>query len=108
VILLGCCALIFGQAWRATGDRPFATRAQLASVGRVLLPAVGLVVAMQWVGLYVASALYMALYMRWIGHHRWVTVVAVSVGITVATFLIFETWFLVPMPKGPLESWLGY
>jgi putative tricarboxylic transport membrane protein len=108
VIMLGCCALIFAQAWRAAADRPFATRAQLASVSRVLLPAVGLVVAMQWVGLYVASAVYMAVYMRWIGHHRWITVVAVSVGITVAIFLIFETWFLVPMPKGPLESWLGY
>src|SRR5262245_4987075 len=108
VIMVGCCAVIFAQAWRATADRPFATRAQLASVGRVLLPAVGLVVAMPWVGLYVASAVYIAFYMRWIGHHRWGTVVAVSVGITVAIFLVFETWFLVPMPKGPLESWLGY
>jgi hypothetical protein len=23
-------------------------------------------------------------------------------------FLIFERWFLVPLPKGPLEAWLGY
>jgi hypothetical protein len=46
--------------------------------------------------------------MRWIGHHRWGTVVALSVAIPVATFVIFERWFLVPMPKGPLEAWLGY
>jgi hypothetical protein len=26
----------------------------------------------------------------------------------VVTFVTFELWFLVPMPKGPLESWLGY
>jgi hypothetical protein len=26
----------------------------------------------------------------------------------VVTFLVFEKWFLVPMPKGPLEAWLGY
>jgi hypothetical protein len=108
VVMVACCALIVAQAWRTAADRPFATRAQIVSVGRVLLPAVGLVVVMQWVGLYVASALYMAFYMRWIGRHRWPTVVAVSVGITVAIFFIFETWFLVPMPKGPLESWLGY
>jgi putative tricarboxylic transport membrane protein len=26
----------------------------------------------------------------------------------VLTFVVFEKWFLVPMPKGPLETWLGY
>jgi hypothetical protein len=25
-----------------------------------------------------------------------------------ALFLMFEKWFLVPLPKGPLEAWLGY
>jgi hypothetical protein len=24
------------------------------------------------------------------------------------TFLMFERWFLVPLPKGPLEKFLGY
>jgi hypothetical protein len=28
--------------------------------------------------------------------------------VPVAAFVIFEQWFLVPMPKGPLEEWLGY
>ena len=32
----------------------------------------------------------------------------VAVLFPVLTFVIFETWFLVPMPKGPLEAWLGY
>ena len=60
------------------------------------------------VGLYVASAVYLAFYMRWVGHHRWLTVVVVAIGIPVVTFVVFEQWFLVPMPKGPLEAWLGY
>jgi hypothetical protein len=46
--------------------------------------------------------------MRWVGRHSWLAVVGLAVGIPVATFLIFEKWFLVPMPKGPLEAWLGY
>jgi hypothetical protein len=24
------------------------------------------------------------------------------------TFVIFERWFYVQMPKGPLEAWLGF
>jgi hypothetical protein len=46
--------------------------------------------------------------MRWIGRHSWPAVVGMSVGFSVVTFLLFEKWFLVPMPKGPLETWFGY
>jgi hypothetical protein len=34
-------------------------------------------------------------------------VLAVSVGTSVALFLVFELWFQVPLPKGPLENMLG-
>ena len=67
-----------------------------------------MVVVMQVTGLYVASAIYVAFYMRWIGRHRWPATIAMAVGLSVVTFLVFEEWFLVPMPKGPLEAWLGY
>jgi len=46
--------------------------------------------------------------MRWVGRHRWVTIALLALGIPIATFVIFERWFLVPMPKGPLEAWLGF
>ena len=46
--------------------------------------------------------------MRWVGHHAWLTTALLSLGIPLATFIIFERWFLVPMPKGPLEAWLGF
>ena len=36
------------------------------------------------------------------------SVVVVSVIVSVAIFYVFEIWFLVPMPKGPLETYLGY
>jgi hypothetical protein len=108
VILLVCCAAIMVQAIRKGDRRPFVTRAAAGPVLKVLVPATVFVVLIQVVGLYVASTLYMAVYMRWIGRHSWPAVVLLSVGFPVATFLVFETWFLVPMPKGPLEAWLGY
>jgi hypothetical protein len=102
------CAAIAARAVRRAHDTPFLTGRQARPVLKVIGPAAALVLAMQVIGLYVASALYIGLYMRWIGHHRWVTVLALSAGIPVVTFVIFERWFLVPMPKGPLEAWLGY
>jgi len=108
VVMMATCVVIATQAVRAATGAAFVTREQAAPVLKVLAPAVALVVVMQFVGLYVASALYIALYMRWIGRHPWWQVVTLAVGIPLVTFIIFERWFLVPMPKGPLETWLGF
>src|SRR2546422_6844814 len=86
---------------------PFVRREQLGPVLKVLWPAVALVVLTVSLGLYVSAALYTGFYMRWIGRHSWLAVLAVAVLFPLATFFIFEKWFLVPMPKGPLEAWLG-
>jgi putative tricarboxylic transport membrane protein len=75
---------------------------------QVFWPAAAMVLLTRFVGLYVASALYIGFYMRWVGRHSWFAVVTLSVAIPVITFFTFELWFLVPMPKGPLEAWLGY
>jgi hypothetical protein len=83
-------------------------RGQLTPVAKVLLPAAAMVLLTHFLGLYVAGALYLGAYMRWIGRHSWSLTVALSVAIPIVTFLIFEVWFLVPMPKGPLEAFLGY
>ena len=107
-VMMVACAIVGGQAARRGGGTPFVTRDQLRPVLKVLVPAAGLVVGTQLLGLYVASMLYIGLYMRWIGRHRWVTVTAIALAIPLATFLLFERWFLVPMPKGPLEAWLGF
>jgi hypothetical protein len=81
---------------------------QFRSVVTVFVPAVAMVALTHFVGLYVSGGLYLATYMRWIGRHSWASILLVAVGVPVAAFLIFEVWFLVPLPKGPLETRLGY
>jgi putative tricarboxylic transport membrane protein len=93
---------------RGSDARPFLGRAQLRPVATVLVPAVLMVGLTQAVGLYVSGALYLATYMRWIGRHSWAVILLVAIGVPVVTFLVFEVWFLVPLPKGPLETRLGY
>ena len=88
VVLLACCLGIVVQALRRADRAPFVARGALGPVLTVLWPAIAAVLLMRFVGLDVASALYM--------------------GFSVSAFLVFETWFLVPMPKGPIETWLGY
>ncbi len=108
VFLVGACAFIGWQARARARDVPFVTREQLRPVLATLLPATGFVVLIQFIGLYVATAIFTGVYMRWIGRYGWVPVILIGVLFPVLTFVVFEKWFLVPMPKGPLEAWLGY
>ncbi len=108
LIMVVCCAIIFVQEALRKTSRGFVDSQNLKLVLKVLWPAIVAVGLMEWLGLYVASALYLGFYMRWVGRHSWLTVIGLSIAIPVVTFLIFEKWFLVPMPKGPLEAWLGY
>jgi putative tricarboxylic transport membrane protein len=107
-IMAGCCAAILVRALLRRDGRPFIPPGARAPLLKFFLPAAGLVVLTQVVGLYVAAAVYLVLSMRWIGRHSWPMVAALAVGFPVVTFLVFEIWFRVPMPKGPVEVWLGY
>jgi putative tricarboxylic transport membrane protein len=108
LIMIVCCVIIMAQQALKTARHTFVNREKLRPVLTVLWPAILAVALMQWLGLYVASALYMAFYMRWVGRHSWAAVLLLSLGVPVVTFWVFERWFYVPMPKGPLETWLGY
>jgi putative tricarboxylic transport membrane protein len=92
--------------WREA-DEDFAHRSQIASVLAVLVPTVVYVGLIMPLGLYVASFLLIAYFMRRYGKYRWRLVAAVAVGVPLAFFLVFERWFLVPLPKGPLEHLFG-
>jgi len=80
---------------------------QLKLVLSVLVPTAVYVGLIGWIGIYLASALFVALFMRWLGKYPWWKVTAVAAGNSVVFFLIFEVWFKIPLPKGPLEALLG-
>ncbi len=86
----------------------FAEWSQLRQVLSVLIPSGVYVLVIPYSGIYVASAVLITLFMRWLGGYRWPLAAAVGLGVPVALFLVFEFWFLVPLPKGPVEEWLGF
>jgi putative tricarboxylic transport membrane protein len=87
-------------------DKSFVEVGQLKMVLAVLVPTAVYVMLVTWIGIYVASTVFIAFFMRWLGKYRWWKVAVVSVATMVAFFLIFELWFQVPLPKGPVESFL--
>jgi hypothetical protein len=100
-VVNGVRALLVGR------DKTFVEVGQLKLVLTVLVPTAVYVAVVGWIGIYVSSAVLIGLFMRWLGKYAWWKVLVVSVGTTVALFLVFELWFQVPLPKGPLEGALG-
>lgn len=95
---------------KARDTDSFATVLQTKRVASVLLPAAVYVLLITFLGLYVASTLYIALFMVIMGKYTVLKSVLVGVGVSVYFFLMFEVWFTVPLYKGTLNptGFLGY
>jgi len=74
----------------------------------VLLPTLLYVLAIEFIGIYVASALFIGAFMRVMDKYSWLKTLAISIGTSLMLFWLFEIQFLVPLPKGPLEAVFGY
>ena len=106
-----CASALFniGRALMMHGGRnkTFVEVGQLKMVLAVLVPTALFAGAVTWIGIYVSAVLFIGFFMRWLGKYAWWKVAAVSLGTVVALYLVFEKWFKVPLPKGPLENLLG-
>lgn len=109
-IILGGAAL-YGLATvamkRSEGRETFVTRAQLRRVLQVFVPTLLFCLAMQWLGLYVASFLLIAGFMSIVGKIAWWKSLLTAFIFVAIMFGTFDIAFDVIMPKGPLEAAFG-
>ena len=107
LLALASVTIIVGQLL-SRSVTAFAERSQLALVVQVFVPMVVYVALISGIGIYVASLLLIGYFMRRHGKYGWLPTAAVSIGVPVVFFVVFERWFLVPLIKGPLERLFGY
>lgn len=88
----------------------FVDTVQLKRVMSVLVPATFYVLVVAFLGLYLASAIYIALFMIILGKYSWVKSVIAALAVNTLFFFMFEVWFKVPLFKGSLDPlhFLGY
>jgi putative tricarboxylic transport membrane protein len=110
-IILGA-ASIYGLVGtflsRSEASATFVTRDQLRRVLQVFVPTCLFCFFTQWLGLYVASFVLVAGFMRVIGRIALRKSLLTSFVFTLAMFITFELAFDVIMPKGPLEALFGH
>jgi len=110
-LLAGAGALVAVQAvrrWKSLAGDVFVTVDRLKPVLTVLVPTIVYVLLIATIGIYVASAIYITGFMIWQGKFRVLPALAAGLGVPIVIFLLFEVWFLIPLPKGPLEHLIGY
>jgi putative tricarboxylic transport membrane protein len=106
IILASAVNLVQAAAQR--DGQLFAEWTQLRQVMAVVVPTTVYVFAVPHTGIYLASIVLIALFMTWLGRYRWPLTSLIALGVPIVLFFLFEKWFLVPLPKGPIEEWLGY
>ena len=106
--ILIASAVNFVRARGESGKGLFADWGQLRQVLAVVAPTAVYVAVIPWIGIYIASLLLISFFMKRLGNYGWTMIAPIAIGLPLVTFVVFERWFLVPLPKGPIEAWLGF
>ena len=109
IILAGASlyGLVAAFLSRKEARETFVTRAQLRRVMQVFVPTLLFCLAVQFLGLYVASFSLIAGFMRMVGRIALWKSLLTAFLFTAIMFVVFDVAFDVIMPKGPLERALG-
>ena len=97
---------LLSQRLQARGS--FIAHGEMIMVLQVLIPMTVFVVLSIYIGIYISMILFIGFFMTWHGKYPIYKTAPVALAVPVVLFVVFEIWFLVPLPKGPLEAWLGY
>jgi hypothetical protein len=111
ILCVSACGIFYQAVFgKGRNTEAFVDKEQLSRVLQVLAPALVYVGVIQVIGIYVASAIYITLFMVILGKFSWVKSGIAALVINVVFFMMFEVWFKVPLFKGMLNplGFLGY
>lgn len=107
-IIVGSLINLFQVGWvNVAVTSRFATWEELRRVMSVVVPTAIYVVLVPNLGIYVSSMLLIGVFMAWLGGYDWKRTLPLAIGVPALAYLVFERWFMIPLPKGPVEYALG-
>lgn len=105
VIQAGLAIALARRDQRAPMREIFLRRDRIKPLLQVFLPMVAYVIAVPWLGLYIASALFIAGFMWWHGGYRW-RALPTGIAVCAVFYVLLEAWFQVELYKGPIIEWV--
>ena len=108
ILLMVSAIVIFISGLKNKEEKSFfIDRQGMLEAIKIFFTAVLLTIGIIYLGIYVSTILYAALFSRWLGKHKWSSVVIFTVIITLAIFLGMEKGLKLSLPKSPLY-WRGW
>ena len=80
--------------------KPLIMEGGLSQILWVLIPAIGMVLLTELIGLHSATVVYLAFYMGVVGKMHWGKVILLSILVPLVIYIIFDKLFLIPLPEG--------
>jgi hypothetical protein len=110
ICISGAGTLIQALFGKNKNTEVFVDSEQFGRVLKVFIPSAIYVGCIEVVGVYVASAVFIALFMMWLGKFSPLKSIIAALAVNVVFFLMFEVWFQVPLYKGVFDplAFLGY
>jgi putative tricarboxylic transport membrane protein len=104
-VILGISSLVnlLGALRGRGAGEVFVSARPFGRVLAVLIPGLVYVALIQYIGIYLASAIFISAFMVAVGRENPLKALGVGVLVPVALFFMFERWFLVPLPKCSIE-----
>lgn len=107
IMLLSCLTILF-RAWRgktpqSRSEEPFMDRDTVSIVGVTVLALFLLLLATEFVGLYISLVAFLFFYLRILGGHSWTLTIVLMIGIPIFIFVFFEYLMTIPLPKAMSE-----
>ena len=98
-MILGTLGVFYANVYREPNQHPFFEVSQeVQDLLRVGIPIFVAIVLVRWLGIYVASGLYLALFMAWYGRFRWYQALAGGILLPTIMWLTLREGFNIPMP----------
>lgn len=108
LVIVAALITLFNEWSNKESQKTFAEWDQLKQVLSVAAPTLVYVIMIAFLGIYVSSAILIAYFMLVISSFSVLRTALIAILVPLITFFVFEKWFLVALPKGPLETFLGY
>ena len=89
------------KTYRKDGPgKPLIPEGGLTRILWILIPAIGVVLLTELIGLHLATVFYLAFNIRVLGKMSWVKVILLSILVPLSMYIVFDKIFLIPLPEG--------
>ncbi len=100
MMMFVCSAGLLALAVRSKDEEEFfVSREGKMEAIRIAFTSVLVTIGIIFMGVYISTLVYCALFSRWLGKHRWPAVIAFSIITTLAIFFGMEKGLKIPLPK---------